>query len=313
MAREMSQLEVFQLPKCTGSLSYSHGNVERVVTAGQYFDGPDGQRILLLTSGIETVIYMVVKPHPFAKDKLGKTYWSTAAEVRSDMQYAGAGTIKANLAATQATIQLWLDCFLGAVSLAGGPVAWAVTGVAVMDAVSKHYHNVPAYQELIASLAEVRHVLEPNCRVLWSKVIEKLLWEMTKEMPSMGAGVIWDFVKGKAISKGVIGRAIGYGLSVKRSGWHWRKKVWLVREMLTEVCKKVVVHMKKEGLKELKEEQVKALGVWVIKYLGTELTTLSKEESEQIVKEVAKNAGAIEPAIDRLIKAMTAVWALPEG
>lgn len=309
MATELSAYEMLHMPRPSGSLSY--GN--RIVNSGEYYDTPYGECMLILTSGTEYVYYAVTKAHPHAKDKLGRFYNATAVEVRNDMQYAGAGTIRANLGATQATIQLWLDCFLGAVALAGGPVAWAAAGVPVMDAVSKNYNKIPAYRELIEAIMEVRSILQPNCVVLWTRIIDKFLQEMAKELPSLGASVLFDVLKGKMISRNVLTRVIGYSLSIKRSGWPWRKKVMLIKCMLQEVGKKVIVHMKKEGFKELKEEQIKGLAKWVITYLGSEGTHLSINDAEGIVREMSKNAGVIEPAIDRLIRAMNAVEMLNEA
>lgn len=246
---------------------------------------PGGMRLFYGTA-VDQCIFISADRSPAYIGKLGKVYMQTRFSFAEDISVGGVGSqLATNLAGTQAVIKNFLDVFMGAVSCAGGPVAWAVTGMNAAVTIGKIKREFSTYSKGMESLYYYMRYCSTRTPQLTQSVLSPLIFDtLTKKLQGKGVDLLTGALPGPKVAGKLTGVLIGaFGED------QVAVRLKAISDLMKEVLVKVALHQEDHSGETLSQEQVAGLAKHVIKQLKPAGLPPAPADAETIVREVAAN------------------------
>jgi hypothetical protein len=125
-----------------------------LITAGTDYPSKDGSRLLTHIIGIYAY-YIQTSVLSGEQWKVGTVYKQEVWAFGSDVGRGNTiSTLKRQLAGTKSVITNFLDIYLGCLTVAGGPLAWSITGMQIVVAGGKIKQNYDLYQDALSAFVD---------------------------------------------------------------------------------------------------------------------------------------------------------------
>ncbi len=287
------------VPTTGGVQLRPHGFAE----PGYFYPASDGIRLMYGRADTE-VFYMLAKSKPTNKYDEGRIYrqnqWSFSAEVG---QFGGIMVAAEKLSATKSVISDFLDIYLGCMAVAGGPVAWGITGMNLAVATGKIVKNYHVYAEALRAISEEDVVFYKKMPVFYEHMIVELLLARIKQ-DVRSAGI--DLATESLIPNKAVGKIVGVFLG--KIGEEPLKKYFKAfRQIIDQVLLKVADHAITGGTVEENQARMLADHHLVPQYATASFISLRQDRAMEIVFETARNAKDVRPRLARISKALAAL------
>ncbi len=280
-----------------------HTPSQGIAEAGTVYPSIDGSR--LLTHVVElNAYYIQTDDNTNQPWKIGRVFKQNAGSFGMDISVGGTSAIVAKkLAATKSVISNFIDIYLGCMAVAGGPVAWAVTGMQVVVAGGKIKQNYDLYCRALEAFVDDDMALRKMMPVFYDHMfvelflgrIEADLTGKVKEMAVKG------IVKNKAVAQ-LVGVFIG-----KIGEDAMTRTLKGMSKIIREVLLKVIDHCI-QG-KPLSEDQIEKLSHHhlIPMYGNLSRVPLRMDRSKEVLRECARHASAVRPRLEKIAKAIDAL------
>jgi hypothetical protein len=200
-----------------------------------------------------------------------------------------AGEVIKRTTATKAVLSSFLDVYLGAMACAGGPLAWAITGMSVVVTTGQVIRDYRTYEDALVALFAARADLKAYLPTLYSDVFYTLLFgTIEQKLKAKAKDALADAMKGPKLAGKLIGVLLG-AVGEDRM----KQRFGVVKELCREVFAKVAKHSMDRGLplgsQSIDEEQVRKLAEHHVMpiYHKAYTTPLPSHRAKEIVREVS--------------------------
>ncbi|NNE98577.1 MAG: peptidoglycan-binding protein [Pyrinomonadaceae bacterium] len=253
---------------------------------GKVFLGPDGRRLLYeVYPG--AAVYQIVRGK---QDKVGRFYAQTKLGFKSDIEtYVRASGAK-GAAGMKKLADFEVALLLGMASATGKPVFLAITGMQIVRFVLTNHRNFEKYKRAIIVILKTRNILKTHAPTLY----KKLLWEAF-------LAILPNIPESATSNPKIVGSAIG-NLIVKfgKAALEQRfRSLGTVFTILVQVALGALKGIPGAAKKALETEPAK-----IMVNLQKGNLRITKQEAEQIVKEVQANPRALKSALEELRHAL---------
>ena len=291
-----------------GKILLSLGSVEGAVQipgggwaqAGKYYKAPDGERFFYTTAGAD-VVFILTEPSALHAWKRGRVYAQSRSAFVSDITLGGMAAEVARLTApTKKVMEAWLDLYMGCMACMGGPAGWAIKGFQAAVTFGGVVKDFDVYKKGAEALLYNESWFRQKTPVLYKKVLDNLLY-------SKVASYISGRIQEKVLEKS-LGKAAGplVGVFVSKLGEDpFKLRLKAVNSLFVEVLIKIAEHIYSNPGAKLSKEQIEGLGKHVRKQLDCVAVSLSKQDSETIVREVAE--GHVRTALKDISAALSKI------
>ncbi len=290
----LSEAESLFVPKMGGE-GFTHPSLfgHRVGPGDRVTAIDGGERLIHATVGTVEyghVWYSLTVP-PSGKEYLrGRFFLQTKPGFIGDIGVGGvAGGVIKRTTGTKEVIKNFLDVYLGALACAGGPLAWAITGMNVLVTTGNVIRDYRTYEDALVAVLASRKELKEHLPTLYDEVFYTLLiGTIEQKLKAKGKEALADAVKGPKLAGKLVGvllGAVGEDLMKQRFA--------AVKELCTEVFAKVAQHSMDKGGKlgsvAISEDQVRQLAQHhVLRIFNkTSLAPMGLSTAEEIVREVS--------------------------
>lgn len=286
----------------TGRVDIKLGYIQQ---AGQVFASIDGSRLLCYAQGFGDVYYMQVDTKPAETWKKGRMFVQSNAAYRSDVNVGGvAYHVNLNLAASKAVISNFLDIYMGCMAVAGGPLAWSITGMNLVVAGGKLKRNYELYVDALEAFVSDNMELRRLMPVFYDHMYAELfLGRIEADLTGKAKDLVTGAIPAPKAVKGLIGVFLG-----KVGEDPMKRMLDGIRGIIVNVLLKVIEHVTTSG-KPLAQEQVQQLAFHHIvpMYAAMSRVPMRQDRAEAIIREAAKNAAATKPRLLKIAKAIEAL------
>lgn len=294
---EIPIYDVLSYGQMGGSVQTLSGGVAE---AGKIYAAPDGKRFYYNNVGDYSLYVLVDEWMP--QGNLGKAYIQKRSDFASDVSVGGtAADISNRLKATQAVIKSFLELYMGVLSCAGGPLAFAITGMKVVVTAGHIKQNYKTYQKGIEALYYYMAYCNTKTPTLSISVFDQLLWASVRNrLSSKSKDLLSGAIPGPKISGKIAGVFLG---AVGEDQVQLRLKA--INGLIKEVLVKVAKHQQDHYGQKLSPEQVSQLAKHVNKQLALCKASVSQSTAEQIIREVAENCFHVRKPLADIADALT--------
>lgn len=279
--------------------------------AGTIYPAVDGARLLTHVIGLQA-FYVQTEDNTNQAWKVGRLYQQPTGSFGMDITIgAVASDLSKRLAGTKATISNFMDIYLGCLSVAGGPLAWSITGMQLVVAGGKIRQNYLAYEEALEAFVGDDMILQQKMPIFFDHMyVELYLGRIEKDLvgnaKKVAASLIAKkYVKTEAAQKVVSGTI---GVFLGKVGEDAMKRILKgMSGIIKEVLLKVIDH-KLMG-KPLSEEQVELLAQHHIvpMYNALSQVPMRMDRAKAMVREAYDNAATVKPRLQKIAKAIDAL------
>lgn len=285
----------------TGRVDIKLGYVQQ---AGQIFSSIDGSRLLMYAT-LGEAYYMQVDTKPNETWKKGQLFVQSTAGYRPDVNVGGvAYHANLNLAATKSVLSDFLDIYMGCLAVAGGPLAWSITGMNVLVMGGKIKRNYQCYIDALEAFVSDDMELRKLMPTFYDHMyVELFLGRIEADVKSKAKDLIKESIPAPKAVKGLIGVFLG-----KVGEDPMKRMLEGIRGIIVEVLLKVIDHVTSTG-KPLSNEQVQQLAKHHIVPMYAKLSqvTMRQDRAEAIIREAAGNPARVKPRLLRISKAVEAL------
>lgn len=291
-----------------GSLPLASGGYAE---AGTVYPAVDGSRLLTHVIGLQA-FFIQTDDNTKQPWKVGRLYQQQTGSFGTDIGLgAVASSLKRRLAGTKATISNFMDIYLGCLAVAGGPLAWSITGMQLVVAGGQIRQNYLKYEDALEAFVGGEMILRDKMPVFFDHMFVELYLgrieaDLTGKAKEVAAGFIAKkFVKTEAAEKvlsGTIGVFIG-----KMGEDAMKRTLKGISGIIREVLLKVIEH--KAIGKPLTEDQVELLAKhhMIPMYDKLSRVPLRMDRAKAIVREAYDNAATVKPRLEKIAKAVDAL------
>lgn len=225
---------------------------------------------------------------------------------RSDVDVGGvAYHVNLNLAASKTVISNFLDIFMGCVAVAGGPLAYSITGMNLLVAGGKLKRNYALYTEALEAFVSDDMELRKLMPTFYDHMYAELfLGRIEADLKDKAKDLIKGAIPAPKAVKGLIGVFLG-----KVGEDPMKRMLEGIRGIIVDVLLKVIDHV--GSGKPLGNEQVQQLATHHIVPMYAKLSQVAmrQDRAEAIIREAAGNAARIKPRLVKIAKAVEALTA----
>ena len=297
---EVMTYDALTLPMPGGGVQIKSGGWAE---SGMFLPAPGGKRLFYGTAG-DYCLFVGADTSPASIGKLGRVYMQTRFSFAEDISVGGvAAQLAVGLAGTKATITNFLNLFMGAVSCAGGPVAWGITGMNVAVTLGKVKQEFSTYSKGIEAIYEYMRYYATTTPQLTITVLEPLVYDILRAKVQ-GKGI--DLLSAAVPGPKVAGKLTGVFLAACGEDMVGTR-LKAISNLMKEVLVKVAVHQQEHINEKLTAEQVTGLGKHVIKQLAPAGVVPLQTTAEAIVKEVAANCFKVRKPLSDIAAALDAL------
>lgn len=273
--------------------------------AGQVFASIDGSRLLCYAQGQGDVYYIQTEPKASEPWKKGRVFVQSNAGYRQDVGVGGvAYQVNLNLAGSKAVISNFLDIFMGCVAVAGGPVAYAVTGMNLLVAGGALKRNYALYTEALEAFVSDNMELRRLMPTFYDHMYAELfLGRIEADLQGKARDLVTGAIPAPKAVKGLIGVFLG-----KVGEDPMKRMLGGTREIIVDVLLKVIEHVLSTG-KPLAADQVQKLASYHIvpMYAKISRVGMRQDRAEAIIQEAAAHAAKVKPRLVKIAKAVAAL------
>lgn len=288
----------------TGRVDIKLGYIQQ---AGQVFASIDGSRLLCYAQGFGDVYYMQVDTKPVEAWKKGRIFVQSNAGYRQDVNVGGvAYHVNINLAGSKEVISNFLDIFMGCVAVAGGPVAFAVTGMNVLVAGGKLKRNYALYTEALQAFVSDNMELRRLMPVFYDHMYAELfLGRIEADLKDKAKDLLKESIPAPKAVKGLIGVFLG-----KVGEDPMKRMLGGIRGIIVDVLLKSIDRVA-ETRAPLSTDQIQKLASYHIVPMYAKLSQvpMRQDRAEAIMREATANGPMVKPRLLKIAKAIEAVTA----
>jgi hypothetical protein len=285
----------------TGRVDIRSGYIQ---WAGQTFSAIDGSRLLMYATPFGDVYYMQVDTLPSETWKKGHYFVQAFNGYRQDVEAGGvAYHANINLAATKSVLSDFLDIYMGCLAVAGGPLAWSITGMNVLVAGGKIKRNYQLYVDALDAFVSGDMELSRLMPKFYDHMYANLfLARIEADLKGKAKDLLKDAIPAPKAVKGIIGVFLG-----KVGEDPMKRTLQGIRDIIVDVLFKTMDHV--GAGKPLGEDQVKLLAEHHVTKMYAKLNPMGirREHAEEIIREAARNAARIRPRLQKIVKAVDAL------
>lgn len=285
----------------SGSVVLKMGYVQH---AGQVFASIDGSRLLLYCQGAGDVYYAQVGEKGVIPVRRGKIFVQSYQSYWSDVDQGGViHNVNLNLAGSKTVISNFLDLFMGCVAVAGGPVAYAITGMNLLVAGGKVKRNYVLYSEALEAFVSDGMELRRLMPVFYDHMyVDLFLARIEADLQGKSRDLVTGVIPAPKAVKALIGVFLG-----KVGEDPMKAMLEGIRGIIIDVLLKVIEHS--AGGKPLDAEQVQKLASYHIvpMYRKISRVEMRQDRAEAIIREAAKNGAQVRPRLLKIAKAIEAL------
>lgn len=303
----MATVQPQQLPPLTllgigpsGRVDIKLGYIQQ---AGQIFSAIDGSRLLMYATFGEAY-YMQVDTKPSESWKKGQLFVQSTAGYRPDVDVGGvAYHANLNLAATKSVLSDFLDIYMGCLAVAGGPLAWSITGMNVLVMGGKIKRNYQLYIDALEAFVSDDMELRKLMPTFYDHMYAELfLGRIEADVKSKAKDLIKESIPAPKAVKGLIGVFLG-----KVGEDPMKRMLDGIRGIIVDVLFKTMDHV--ASGKPLGNEQVQLLAKHHIVPMYAKLSQvpMRQDRAEAIIREAANNATRVRPRLAKIVKATEAL------
>lgn len=264
-----------------------------VIEPGMRLPSIDGERFFHASVGgmyEGAVYYQQLETVPGKEHLRGRFFTQTKIGFANDVGEGGiAGGVIKRTTGTKEVIKNFLDVYLGALACAGGPLAWAITGMNVLVTTGQVIRDYRIYEDALVAILSSREQMEKHLPTLYDEVFYTLLiGTIMQKLKSKGKDALADAVKGPKLAGKLVGvllGAVGEDLM--------KVRFTAVKNLCNDVFVKVAqFHMEKGtklGGNPISEEQADLLAKHHIlpKFNAAGVATMGLSTGAQIAREVS--------------------------
>lgn len=273
--------------------------------AGQVFSAIDGARLLLYATPFGDVYYAQVGEKGVIPINRGKFFVQAYDAYRTDVNQGGvAYHVNINLAGSKNVISNFLDLFMGCVAVAGGPLAFAITGMNVLVAGGKLKRNYALYTEALEAFVSDNMELQRLMPTLFDHMYVGLF---LNRIEADLQGKAKDLVKGAIPAPKAVKALIGVFLG-KVGEDPMKKMLDGIREIIIEVLLMIIEHVE-SNKPALTAEQVQKLATHHIvdRFKKFSQVPVPQIRAEAIIREAVTNGRLAKPRLLKIAKAIQAL------
>ena len=227
------------------------------------------------------------------------------AGYRQDINVGGvAYHVNINLAGSKEVISNFLDIFMGCVAVAGGPVAFAITGMNVLVAGGKLKRNYALYTEALQAFVSDDMELRRLMPVFYDHMYGELfLGRIEADLKDKAKDLIKGAIPAPKAVKGLIGVFLG-----KVGEDPMKRMLSGIRGIIVDVLLKSIDRVAETG-QPLAADQIQKLASYHIVPMYGKLSQVAmrQDRAEAIMREATSNGAKVKP---RLLKIANAIEAL---
>jgi hypothetical protein len=273
--------------------------------AGQVFSSIDGARLLLYATPFGDVYYAQVGERGIIPINKGKIFVQSYNAYRVDINEGGvAYHVNINLAGSKTVISNFLDIFMGCLAVAGGPVAYAITGMNVLVAGGKLKRNYALYTEALEAFVSDDMALRHMMPVFYDHMYAELfLGRIEADLKDKAKDLVKGAIPAPKAVKGLIGVFLG-----KVGEDPMKRMLNGIRGIIVDVLLKSIDRVAETG-QPLTADQIQKLASYHIGPMYAKLSQvpMRQDRAEAILREATGNGAKTRP---RLLKIANAVDAL---
>lgn len=285
----------------TGRVDIRLGYIQH---AGQVFSAIDGKRLLCYATPFGDVYYMQVETLPNETWKQGQYFVQSYNAYRQAVDTGGvAHHVNINLAATKSVLSDFLDIYMGCMAVAGGPVAWSITGMNVLVMGGKIKRNYQLYVEALEAFVSNDMELRKLMPTFYDHMyVELFLGRIEADLKGKAKDLVKESIPAPKAVKGIIGVFLG-----KVGEDPMKRMLQGIRGMIVDVLFKTMDHV--AGGKPLSNEQVQLLAKHHIVPMYAKLSQvpMRQDRAEAIIREAAANAARVRPRLQKIVNAVDAL------
>jgi hypothetical protein len=285
----------------TGRVDIRLGYIQH---AGQVFSAIDGKRLLCYATPFGDAYYMQVETLPSETWKKGQYFVQPYNAYRQAVDAGGvAHHVNINLAATKSVLSDFLDIYMGCMAVAGGPVAWSITGMNLLVMGGKIKRNYQLYVEALEAFVSNDMELRKLMPTFYDHMYGELfLGRIEADLKGKAKDLVKESIPAPKAVKGIIGVFLG-----KVGEDPMKRMLQGIRGMIVDVLFKTMDHV--AGGKPLSNEQVQLLAKHHIVPMYAKLSQvpMRQDRAEAIIREAAANAARIRPRLQKIVNAVDAL------
>jgi len=291
-----------------GSLPLASGGTAE---AGAIYPSVDGSRLLTHVIGLQA-FYVQTEDATKQAWRVGRLYQQPTGGFGMDIGVGAlASILKKKLAGTKATISNFMDIYLGCLAVAGGPLAWSITGMQLVVAAGKIRQNYRLYEDALEAFVGGDMILREKMPVFFDHMFVELYLgrieaDLTGKAKEVAAGFIAKkIVKSEAAEKVLSGTI---GVFIGKIGEDAMKRTLNgMSGIIREVLLKVIDH--KLSGKPITDEQVELLAThhMVPMYGKLSQVPLRMDRAKAIIREAAESALTVRSRLEKVAKAVDAL------
>lgn len=279
--------------------------------AGTVYPSVDGSRLLTHVIGLQA-FFVQTEDNSKQPWKVGRLYQQQTGSFGMDVTVgAVASALKTKLAGTKATISNFMDIYMGCLAVAGGPVAWGITGMQLVVAGGQIRQNYVKYEEALEAFVGGDMILQRQMPVFFDHMFVELYLgrieaDLTGKAKEVAAGFIAKRVVKSEAAEKVLSGTIGVFLG-KVGEDAMKRTLKGISSIIREVLLKVIEH--KLSGKPLTEDQVELLAKHHLVPMYDKLSRVAMrmDRARAIVREAYDNAATVKPRLEKIAKAVDAL------
>lgn len=273
--------------------------------AGQVFSAIDGARLLLHATLFGDVYYAQVGEKGVIPINRGKIFVQSYDAYRNDVNQGGvAYHVNINLAGSKNVISNFLDLFMGCVAVAGGPLAYAITGMNVLVAGGKLKRNYALYTEALEAFVSDNMELHRLMPILYEHMyvglfVNRIEADLKGKAKDLATGAI---PAPKAV-KALIGVFLG-----KVGEDPMKQMLDGILKIINEVLLMIIEHVE-SNKPALTPEQIQKLAKHHIvdRFATFSKVPVKQDRAEAIIRETVRNGRLAKPRLLKIAKAIQAL------
>lgn len=285
----------------SGSVVLKMGYVQH---AGQVFASIDGSRLLLYCQGAGDVYYAQIGEKSVIPRDRGKLFVQSYHGYWADVDQGGViQQVNLNLAGSKSTISNFMDLFMGCVAVAGGPLAYAITGMNLLVAGGKIKRNYALYSEALEAFVSDNMQLRSLMPVFYDHMYAELfLGRIEADLQGKAKDLVTGAIPAPKAVKALVGVFLG-----KVGEDPMKRMLDGIRGIIVDVLLKVIEHS--ASGKPLDAAQIQKLASYHIvpMYAKMSQVAMRQDRAEAIIREAAKSASQVKPRLTKIAKAIEAL------
>lgn len=300
------ELDPLTLLGCTGRGSV-HIRLGYVQENGVIFPSIDGARLLCVgcVSNEGDVYYMQAEALPTERWKEGRFFVQRASAYKTDVSVGGvARTVNLNMRATKAVISDFMDIYMGCLSVAGGPVAWGITGMNILVKGGQLKRNYALYTDALQAFVSDNMELRRCMPVFYDHMYcELFLGRIEADLTGKAKDLMTEAIPAPKAVKALIGVFVGKigedAMKTTLSG---------IRDIIRDVLLKVIDHSLTKNEPISKEQVTKLASHHIVPmYAKMSRVAMRQDRAEAIIQEAVAKAALVRPRLVKIAKAIDAL------